>query len=186
MNYRWLNRVETCYSLLPQAPMDMGATVAPRLLDACSRTTEPVPQQMAAMRGYRLTTCDRKPRCPLVDEQDLLNLSYDDGAFAGVISSDTLEHVPEMATAIKELHRVTAPGGFLIACLPVCFIEDGKRKTTIRIPKDHPDVKWNHVWLPGLDLRDIMARVGYRLIAEMESFDFRRMRLSMIWMYEKC
>ena len=186
MTWRWLNRVETCYSLLPFAPREAGDTVAPRLLDACSRTVEPIAVTMAAERGYRLTTCDRKPYQIEVEKVDLLHLPYADATFQGVICSDTIEHVDHVTEALDELARVTRQGGFLIFGVPVCFMPDGtKRKRTIPIPPDHPDVKWNHLWLPGLDLRRHAVERGYRLIAEFGSTDFDRMRLSMIWMYEK-
>ena len=135
---------------------------------------------MATLRGYRLTTCDRKPMDPLVEKQELTALTYDDETFAGIISSDTLEHVEQMADAIQELHRVTKPGGFLLAGVPV-----GDREVTARCPEDHPDRKWNHIWLPGRDLLDIALKPYYRHIGTVESFAGSRMRLSVIWILEK-
>lgn len=187
MTWRWLNRVEACYSLLPFAPRAENDTVAPRLLDACSRTVEPIALKMATERGYRLTTCDRKPYQIEVEKVDLLHLPYDDATFQGVVCSDTIEHVDEPHKAMAEIARVTKHGGFLIFGVPVEFTAGKeKRQETVPLPPGHPDEKWNHKWLVGADIAGVPMEHGYRGIAAMEAFDFDRMRLSMIWMYEKC
>jgi len=192
MTWRWLNRVETCYSLLPFAPREAGDTVAPRLLDACSRTVEPIAVTMAAERGYRLTTCDRKPYQIEVEKVDLLHLPYDDATFQGVICSDTIEHVETPERALDEIARVTKPGGFLIFGVPVendgrlsPYGSIGWRAETVPLPPGHPDEKWNHKWLMGTDARCWPLMRGYEFVAELSAVRFARMRLSMIWMYEK-
>jgi hypothetical protein len=54
--------------------------------------------------------------------EDLTRLTYPDGAFDLVLTSETLEHVPDLDAALREIHRVLAPGGlhvFTIPMLPV-------------------------------------------------------------------
>jgi SAM-dependent methyltransferase len=53
--------------------------------------------------------------------EDLTRLTYPDGAFDLVLTSETLEHVPDLAAALREIRRVLAPGGrhlFTVPLLP--------------------------------------------------------------------
>ena len=177
----WLfpHRMLACYSLLPIAN---HINPPPRLLEACSQTEFPQCREIAERRNYRLTLCDIKPDAPGVDQQDIMALTYPKGRFTGVISSDTLEHVENMDAALAELRRVTAGDGFLILCLPVCFLGDGrKRQTTERAAAG--DVN-HHLWRPGMDMEQRACAVGYRVVARVECFDFRRMHLSALWLLE--
>ncbi|MBI4356148.1 MAG: glycosyltransferase [Candidatus Omnitrophica bacterium] len=45
-------------------------------------------------------------------------LPFADGSFDLVFSSHTLEHIPQPASALQEMHRVLAPGGWLYLVLP--------------------------------------------------------------------
>ena len=46
-----------------------------------------------------------------VRNEDLTALTYADGSFDLVLTSETLEHVPDLAAALGEIRRVLAPGG---------------------------------------------------------------------------
>ena len=46
-------------------------------------------------------------------EEDLMQLSYGDAEFDLVLTSDTLEHVPNPRLALRETRRVLRPGGRL-------------------------------------------------------------------------
>jgi ubiquinone/menaquinone biosynthesis C-methylase UbiE len=48
-----------------------------------------------------------------------MRLSYVDASFDLVITSETLEHVPDLATALGEIRRVLAPGGFHVFTIPM-------------------------------------------------------------------
>lgn len=52
-------------------------------------------------------------------ELDLQRMSFDDASFDLIIHSDTLEHVPDSARALKESHRVLRPGGHLFYSVPI-------------------------------------------------------------------
>lgn len=54
---------------------------------------------------------------PLLCE-DLLNLSFPDAKFHAVVVNDVFEHVPDIDRCLRELARVTAPGGHLITTFP--------------------------------------------------------------------
>lgn len=49
---------------------------------------------------------------------DALNLPVPDGSFDAALSTQVLEHVPDPASALKELARVLRPGGTLILTCP--------------------------------------------------------------------
>ncbi|GAC1352635.1 MAG: hypothetical protein NVSMB1_17480 [Polyangiales bacterium] len=46
-------------------------------------------------------------------------LAFDDQVFDVVTAFDVLEHLPEVAAASKQIHRVLRPGGYLVASVPV-------------------------------------------------------------------
>lgn len=178
MTWEFPHRMLACYGMLPV----VHEWPVPRLLEACSPWPYPCCRSLADARGYRVTVCDITPKDPAVEEADICDLSYPAGEFRGVVSCDTLEHVEDMDAAARELRRVTEDGGFLILCLPVCFLADGgKRQTTVRA---EPGNSMHHVWRPGMDMEQRVCAVGYRTVARLECFDFQRMRLSALWLME--
>jgi SAM-dependent methyltransferase len=54
-----------------------------------------------------------------VRSEDLMRLSYADASFDVVLTSETLEHVPDLDTALREIRRVLVPGGWHIFTVPV-------------------------------------------------------------------
>ena len=48
-----------------------------------------------------------------------LDLPLEDQAFNTVVSTEVLEHVPDPLRALREMHRVLMPGGFLILSTPM-------------------------------------------------------------------
>jgi ubiquinone/menaquinone biosynthesis C-methylase UbiE len=59
-------------------------------------------------------------RLPLMEivEGDLEAMPFGDGSFRTVVCTEVLEHVPNPAVALAELHRVVQPGGVLIGSVP--------------------------------------------------------------------
>ena len=51
-------------------------------------------------------------------QEDITALSYDDGAFDLVLTSDTLEHVPDWERGLAETRRVLRPGGRHVFTVP--------------------------------------------------------------------
>ncbi len=50
---------------------------------------------------------------------DMQKLPYGNNIFDMVVHSDTLEHVPDPLTGLKECHRVLIPGGYCIFTVPM-------------------------------------------------------------------
>jgi SAM-dependent methyltransferase len=75
-------------------------------------------------------------RIPGIPSEDLMNLSYADSSFDLVVTSETLEHVPDVDRALNEIRRVLKPGGIHAFTVPVvwdrtktrqrAFLEGGK------------------------------------------------------------
>jgi SAM-dependent methyltransferase len=73
---------------------------------------------LARERGIRYLTADLDPTG--VDRQlDITGLDLPDNAFDAVMCSHVLEHVPDDAAAMRELRRVTAPGGWCLVMVPL-------------------------------------------------------------------
>lgn len=62
---------------------------------------------------------------PAIPSEDLARLSYRDSAFDLVLTSDTLEHVPDLRGALDEIERILKPGGRHIFTVPVVW--DGRK-----------------------------------------------------------
>lgn len=54
-----------------------------------------------------------------IRNEDLCRLTYPDASFDLVITSETLEHVPDLEAALAEIRRVLAPGGRHVFTAPV-------------------------------------------------------------------
>jgi SAM-dependent methyltransferase len=54
-----------------------------------------------------------------VRNEDICNLTYADSSFDLVLTSDTLEHVPDFPAALRQTRRVLRPGGRHVFTVPV-------------------------------------------------------------------
>jgi SAM-dependent methyltransferase len=54
-----------------------------------------------------------------VRSEDLVRLTYADNSFDLVLTSETLEHVPDLVAALAEIRRVLVPGGRHIFTIPM-------------------------------------------------------------------
>lgn len=76
-----------------------------------------------------------------VKEGDALALPFGDGEFDRVVAAEILEHVPDDLTAIRELVRVTRPGGTVALTVPRWFPE----VVNWMLSKEYHDVPGGHI-----------------------------------------
>lgn len=97
-----------------------------------------------------------------IRSEDLTHLTYPDDSFDLVLTSETLEHVPDLTAALEEIHRVLVPGGRHIFTVPVL---PGVARTfarTVRRPDGSLDHRAPLIRHPGGD-------VGYPVFTEFGS-----------------
>lgn len=101
----------------------------------------------------------RAPVC----SQDLHNLTYADASFDLVLTSETLEHIPDLPRALAEIRRVLKPGGVHVFTTPVLWDRETSR-TCARLGADgvieHLRPASFH-GLPGTTAGDMMVMVEF-------------------------
>lgn len=117
----------------------------------------------------------RKPYATDVRHEDVQRLSYMDDSFDLVLTSETLEHVPDLDAALAEIRRVLVPGGRHVFTVPVL---PGVEQTFARSILD-PDGSVQHLFPPlchpggdvgypvfhefGLDFPAIVRAAGFEV-----------------------
>ena len=89
-----------------------------------------------------------------------MNLSYDDNLFDVVLTSETLEHIPDWRKATQEIHRVLKLGGKHIFTIPI--ILSRKTRTRARLQND----KLVDILPPSFHGCDINNPSDYKVITE--------------------
>lgn len=64
---------------------------------------------------------------------DIMSIGSPNDAFDVVVSSETIEHVPDPASAVRELHRVLRPGGKLLLTTPNYMSISGLHRAWVRL-----------------------------------------------------
>lgn len=113
-------------------------------------------EALRKLDGVRYTSADIASR--LADEHfDITAIPYPDGSFDLILCNHVLEHVPDDAAALTEMHRVLGPGGRAIVMSPVArdqaeTVED----PTVKTSEDRLRVfgQEDHVRLYGSDYVD--------------------------------
>lgn len=108
-----------------------------------------------------------------VRHESLMGLTYEDDRFDLVLTSETLEHVPELTTALAEIRRVLVPGGLHVFTAPVSphvlktyprarLARDGSIED-LAPPIKHPggDVGYPVFTELGLDFVDLLVGAGF-------------------------
>lgn len=113
---------------------------------------------------------------PPVRSENLLNLSYENKAFDLILTSETLEHVPDLKRALSEIFRVLKPGGSHIFTVPVVWdrphsricaeLDEQGNLTMLRAASFHG--------MAGTTANDMMVitEFGSDIIAQLEAAGF--------------
>jgi SAM-dependent methyltransferase len=110
-----------------------------------------------------------------IRSEDLTRLTYSDASFDLVLTSESLEHVPDLQAALREIWRVLAPGGchvFTVPMLPqtqrtfarAIVRPDGRIEHPAK-PICHPGGDWGYPVFTefGADLPDLLRRAGFEV-----------------------
>lgn len=122
-----------------------------------------IEQRLRTMPNVRCVTTDLLSR--EVDVQaDITSLPFDEGEFDLIICSHVLEHVPDDATAMRELHRVLRPGGIALVQVPLNLAaERTDEDFSVTDPRER-DRRWgqfDHVRKYGRDIVARLRRAGF-------------------------
>lgn len=97
-----------------------------------------------------------------MERMDISDIRHADGSFDAVLCSHVLEHVADDRKAMRELHRVLAPGGWALILVPAYdgpTIED----PTITDPSERERRfgQHDHVRIYGLDVTQRLRDAGF-------------------------
>jgi SAM-dependent methyltransferase len=95
---------------------------------------------------------------------DITALDLPDASFDAVICSHVLEHVGDDSAAMRELRRVTAPGGWCLVMVPLDLSRERTYEDpSIVTPEDRTREYWqdDHVRLYAADIGDRLAAAGF-------------------------
>lgn len=67
-----------------------------------------------------------------IPSEDLQELSYPSDVFDLVVSSETLEHIPDYKKALMEIRRILKPGGHHIFTVPLIFSRNNRVRAEIK------------------------------------------------------
>ena len=120
-------------------------------------------EPLAAERGLRYVTADLDPAG--VDLQlDLQRLDLPDACFDAVMCSHVLEHVRDDGAAMRELRRVTAPGGWCLVMVPLDVTRAATYEdASVVAPEDRERefLQHDHVRLYAPDIADRLQAAGF-------------------------
>jgi len=101
-----------------------------------------------------------------MERVDVTEIEYPDETFDTIYASHVLEHVPEDKRAMRELHRVLAPGGWAVLQVPITA-EETFEDPSVADPDERERLfgQWNHVRRYGPDYRDRLEDAGFHVTA---------------------
>jgi len=127
-----------------------------RLLETSPRLGKPYRTSMSSWFDYRASDFDqRSHRAEL--QLNLQDLQLESDSLDVVLTPHVLEHVPKTGRALREIHRVLAPGGRMYLQVPV---QQGWT-TPPKSPELHGDAT-PVFWRFGLDLTARLREIGFR------------------------
>jgi SAM-dependent methyltransferase len=146
-------------------------------------------KSLQSLGKYNLTTSIYKHGDEL--HQDMTGLTYADNSFDLCMSFEDLEHIPDYQAVIKELYRVTKPGGHVLLSAPFILENDHTlvRATTnsageiihLLPPEYHGDPVLPQgilcYYYFGWDLLDVFRDAGFSSVKVVTGYDIDKMIL---------
>jgi len=121
----------------------------------------------AALRAAatKVLTSNGQPPLASLVQGDAQNLPFAGNSFDVVVSCETIEHLPRVLAALREIHRVTRPGGRLFLTTPNYFNFMGLYELYARFR--HPDRKDDQPfdrrqWFP--QIRHWIRQAGWTIL----------------------
>lgn len=98
---------------------------------------------------------------------DICSLPFGEATFDIVLCNHVLEHVPDDAAAIEELHRVLRPGGWAVVMVPLSSRSRTYEDASIVDPKAREAAfgQSDHVRWYGRDYPDRLRKIGFTVEA---------------------
>jgi SAM-dependent methyltransferase len=121
-------------------------------------------KRLSSTLGDRYVTADLH-RKDVTSNQDITNMTFPDHSFSTVICSHVLEHIPDDSRAIRELYRVTQPGGRVLIQVPLRLDAPTDEDPSITDPNERKR-RWgerDHLRMYGLDLADRIHQEGFHV-----------------------
>jgi len=111
---------------------------------------------------WNVTTTDLA--APGVDYHwDITALPIDDQQYDAIVCGHVLEHIPDDASAMRELHRVLKPGGVAYIQVPYSRTSPTDEDPSVTDPQERIRRfgQFDHVRRYGVDLSDRLTRAGF-------------------------
>jgi SAM-dependent methyltransferase len=119
-------------------------------------------RRLSRVAGLHYATADLDPSKGEL-QLDITAIALPDGSFDAILCSHVLEHIEDDAAAMRELHRVLSPGGWLIVMVPL----DVGRTLTYEDPsitapaeREREFLQDDHVRLYAPDIAARLATAG--------------------------
>lgn len=121
-----------------------------------------IAERLAAQPQLEYVSADLAPGAAMV-VMDITDIPAADGSYDVVIVSHVLEHIPDDARAMRELHRVLAPGGQALLQHPVDYARDTYEDWSITTPegRERAFLQDDHVRIYGRDLEQRLRAAGF-------------------------
>ena len=136
--------------------------------------------QFERLTHLRYVTADLQQ--PDVDlHLDITALDLPDASFDAVLCSHVLEHIVDDQAAMRELHRITARGGWCMVMVPLDLTRDRTYEDRSIVAPDERELAFwqhDHVRLYAPDIGERLAAAGFRVerIRPSGEFDEETMR----------
>jgi ubiquinone/menaquinone biosynthesis C-methylase UbiE len=110
-------------------------------------------------------------------QADAQNLPFAANSFDRIVSCETIEHLPQVRSALKEMHRVTRPGGRLFLTTPnyANFMGLYDLYARVRHPHRHDDQPFDRRQI-FLQIRRWLRQAGWKILrtdGTVHQFPFR-------------